>query len=471
MKHFILFFLALFFLFTQTAAYGDTGVTIRVGLASNTNKVEFRIIEGEYTLIDASTKIPVGFPQKGELWTVNREGLNIKIAIDGEEFDVPYSGPLVLMPHNTSKLNVFRCQNASYRDSLIIQNEINGLLAINNIDIEKYLYGVVGKEMGYSAPLEALKAQAIASRSYALSSKGKSTRYDVGLDTSSQVYGGYDAELLAGADKVKQAVDETACLVLYYDDRLVNAFFHANAGGYTENSENVWQERLPYIKATNSPFDQYAANYPYQTSSGWPANTYEWNVTYSRQELQNKLNSWSSRSLNNIEVGELLDLVVSRKQQNDEAETLSGRVTRLDIIGTEGEKSITKDSIRSVLGLKSTLFDMSLDSTVHIINEHNEITKISNGEKLYAIGGNDLVITLNGSNDDYIVTGQDREMTYPKTFQKVFISGKGHGHGLGMSQWGAQGMAKAGYKYNEILEHYYNQGKNDGKLTIEQYDN
>jgi len=471
MKRFIIFFLALFFLSLPMPVYGDTGVAIRVGLASNTNRVDFKIIEGEYKLIDSSTNLPVGFPQKGEVWTAIKEGLNIKVAVNGQELSLPFLGPLVLMPEDDSSLNVFRFKNVSYRDTLIIQNETNGLLVVNKLDIEKYLYGVVGKEMGYYAPIQALKAQAVVSRSYALSCKGKSTRYDVGLDTYSQVYGGYDAELLSGADRVKDAVDETAGLVLYYDNKLVQAYFHSNAGGYTENSENVWLESLPYLKAVSSPYDRYALTYPNQTSSGWPANTYQWDVTYSREELENKISNWNNKSSNKIEVGELIDLVASRIQQNEPTETLSGRVTKLDFVGREGEKSITKDSIRSVLELKSTLFDLYLDSTVYILNEYGEKTKVSNGESLYAISGDGLVTTLNGSNDEYTVIGQIEETSYPKVFQKVVISGKGYGHGLGMSQWGAQGMANAGYNYEEILEHYYNQGKNDGRLAIEKYRN
>ena len=207
MKHFTIFFSVIFFLFIPLSAYGDTEVTIRVGLVSNVNKVSFSVVEGEYILTDASTQMPIGYPQKGEEWTVLREGFNMKISINGMNIETPYLGPLVLMPQSTSKDNIFRCLSVSYRDSLIIQNDTNGLLAINNVGIEKYLYGVVGKEMGYSAPQEALKAQAVVSRSYALSNKGKSTKYDVGIDTVRK-FGGYDAELLAGADIVKQAVEK-----------------------------------------------------------------------------------------------------------------------------------------------------------------------------------------------------------------------------------------------------------------------
>ena len=92
---------------------------------------------------------------------------------------------------------------------------------------------------------------------------------------------------MAGADIVKQAVEETAGLVLYYDGKLVNAFYHANAGGHTENSENVWLERLLY-QGCKFAFDQYAVTYPYQTSSDGQQILMN-GTTYSRENLMIKL--------------------------------------------------------------------------------------------------------------------------------------------------------------------------------------
>ena len=109
MKHFTIFFSVIFFLFIPLSAYGDTEVTIRVGLVSNVNKVSFSVVEGEYILTDASTQMPIGYLQKGEEWTVLREGFNMKISINGMNIETPYLGPLVLMPQSTSKDNIFRC--------------------------------------------------------------------------------------------------------------------------------------------------------------------------------------------------------------------------------------------------------------------------------------------------------------------------------------------------------------------------
>lgn len=470
LKQVLFIFSPLFFLlFLLKPVFAEESIIIRVGLASQLNQAEFRVMQGEYQLLDAASGLPIGLPQKGERWTIRKEGYNLKVLKEDVAIETPYLGPILLTPVDNTQTNVFRFQNVQYRDNLLFQNETNGILVVNSLNIEKYLYGVVGSEMGTSAPLEALKAQAIVSRSYALSNKGKSTRYDVGIDTNTQVYKGYDAESLPGWSNVKKAVDSTKGLVIYYNGELIRAFFHANSGGYTENSENVWNEKLPYLRAVASPWDEYAVSYPYQTPGGWPANSYQWETNLTRDELREKIAGWNAKSSNKVEIGEILDFNLSRNQKDTNAETLSGRVTRLDFVGTGGIKSFTKDGIRSVLGLKSTLFDLQLDSTVTVLNGRNEKNTYNVTKDFQVLGAGKFLTNLNGPEAKYFVKGDNSNRSIPKVFEKVVIKGKGHGHGLGMSQWGARGMAAAGYNYREIILQYYNQGRDDGRLTIETY--
>lgn len=469
-KQILLIACSLFFLFFSvetSSAMEDTNV--RVGLASQVTQADFRVTQGEYQLIDSASGFPVGSPQVGERWSVRKEGYSLKVYCEDTPLELPLNGPLVLTPVDEAQTNVFRYQNVQYRDKLILQNETNGILVVNSIDIEKYLYGVVGKEIGTSVAIEALKAQAVVSRTYALANKGKSIRYDVGADTSSQVYGGYDAELAAGWEKVKESVDSTRGLVIYYQGKLIQAYFHANAGGYTETSENVWNESLPYLKAVASPEDDYAEVYPYQTSSGWPANSYRWVLNITRNELNSKIENWNALSSNKIEVGEINDLIISRAQSNSGEETVSKRVTRLDFVGSSGQKSFVKDGIRPVLGLKSTLFDLTLDSTIAVINGSGQQSRTNLARDLLALGAGQFINTLNGTNAKYYILAANSLTVKPKRFENITITGRGHGHGLGLSQWGAIGMAEKGYKYAEIIEYYYNQGNKDGKLTIDYY--
>lgn len=463
--------LLLFTLFVSGPVLAKADNYIRVGLASGLISAEFQVVQGQYQLMDSATGLLIAVPQKGEKWTIVKEGLNLIVQREGLPLGNFYPGPLILKAVDEDETNIVRFRNGRYRDNLIFHNESQGILVVNSLSVEKYLYGVVGKEMGVSAPMEALKAQAVVSRTYALSlsHKNKSAKYDVGVDTSTQVYGGYDAETVSGWNRVKEAVDSTAGEVIYYDGQLIQAFFHSNAGGYTENSENVWVEALPYIKAVASPWDEFAVSYPSQTSSGWPANTYRWETVLTRQEIQDRVAAWNAKRGNKTPVGEITEIKISRKQQNGKGETLSGRVTLMELIGTQGTLSVVKDNIRSLLGLKSTLFDLELDSTVAVLDGNGILKTYHNTKGLQALGYKGYLSEINAGEKTYSIKGWKSNKVMPKIFEKVVIRGKGYGHGLGMSQWGAQGMAQAGYKYDDIIEHYYNQGKKDGRLTIKEY--
>ncbi|MHB1418166.1 MAG: SpoIID/LytB domain-containing protein [Bacillota bacterium] len=439
---------------------------IRVALLRGKPLVSFQVASGNYQLVDGSTGLAIGQTVAGEQWTVSQAGLNINLTKNGVPINLPYKGPLFLEPiqpaSDPSQTPVFIFNNSRYRGSLAIINESAGLLAINVLGLDEYLYGVVGKEMGYSAPLEALKAQAVVSRSYALSNRTSDAKYDVGIDTNTQVYGGYDAEFLPGASNVIQAVYETAGKVIYYQGKVAMAYFHANAGGYTENSENVWLNAVPYIRAVSSPEDSYALRYPNQTS-GWPGNSYQWTVTLTRDQLAKEIQDWNANAQANkkpdniIQVGNILDLVTSKWQRDSTTKnTASGRITELDFIGSQGKKSFYRDTIRSVLGLKSTLFDMNLDSEVSILSGQGVKTTTSRGDQFVAIGAGSTSGQVDGNQDKYLVAGSGSQRWLPKTFQQVTINGKGHGHGLGMSQWGARGLAlEKGYNYVQIIQHYY----------------
>ena len=114
----------------------------------------------------------------------------------------------------------------------------------------QYLYGVVGKEIGYGYHIEATKAQAVAARSYAIGNiSSRNTYYDVTATTSSQVYGGYSGE----TSRMREAVGRYQGMVLTYNDAVIQAYFSSNAGGYTENIENVWVSDAVPIKGVPSP--------------------------------------------------------------------------------------------------------------------------------------------------------------------------------------------------------------------------
>ena len=244
----------------------------------------------------------------------------------------------------------------------------------------------------------------VAARTYALHTmeENKGKLYDVSTSTDHQVYNGVSGETQATTN----AVNKTKGMVMLYNQRPINALFHSDGGGYTEDSVNVWGSDVPYLKGVKD------------FSTG--TSTSNWTVTTSRQALESKLNA-ASKGVGKLKSIQLTPLGKPGQQTSDRG--VSGRIKSATFIGTSGKTTIDGDSLRSILGLKSTLFDFYVN--------HNP-TK----------GAGKAYHNFTGSNDT------------------VYIKGHGWGHGLGMSQWGAAEMAKRATPgdtnyYQTILRHYY----------------
>ena len=256
-----------------------------------------------------------------------------------------------------------------------VKNDKTGI--IKELPFEEYIKGVVAGEMPSTFELEALKAQAVASRSYAMyqMTATKNKEYDVVNTTTNQVYltdeelkNNWKEDYPKKINKIKRAIAETNGEYLTYDGQIVNAMFFSTSVGATENSEEVFVSALPYLRSVDSKWDEQSPAY---------TDTY----TFTLEEFYKKLNLPFSQTLK-IEVIE---------------KTSTGRTKTLKINNEEmqGRDFATK------LSLRSNYFD--------IVQNQNNIT----------------------------------------------ITTKGFGHGVGMSQYGANGMAKEGYKYDQILKHYY----------------
>jgi stage II sporulation protein D len=396
----------------------------------------------------------------------------MQVQLPGSNSSQPFQGPIMLQEvkggTGSAGPNLFCYNGVQYRGSLAIQNLNNNLLVLNVLDMESYLYGVVGEEMGGGASPEAYCAQAVASRSYALSMRGLSTWYDVGSDTSAQAYGGYTSEqkfACNGDNPVVDAVQHTSGQVLKYAGTLVTAYFTANAGGCTEDEENVWANSRPYLKGIQSDGDAYA-----DTLGGWAQSTYCWTKTYDRSDLGAQLG-----------VGKILDIQASRNRTQVTTDpvsgkitmnfipgstTVSGRVTQVTAVGTNGTQTYYRDAIRQALGLKSTLFDVDLGGQLNALDSQGQPDALS-GSEVTVVGkdGTPQSVPL-GSGSLYIIGSGSRLVTQGASTDEITFSGHGDGHGVGMSQWGAIGMAVKGSDYQDILELYYDQGKKDGNLQI-----
>ncbi len=280
-----------------------------------------------------------------------------------------------------------------YRGRLELIPTAQGLVAVNHVDLEDYLPSVVGKEMYPTWPAEALKAQAVAARTYALFRRERELRqgaklYDLGDSVTYQVYPGVATE----TPSTMAAVQATKGQVLTYGGKIIEAVFHSASGGHTENSEQVWSGVVPYLRGVQD-FDQTAP-------------VFQWTVQLTAAQMRQRIPG----------IGNILSLQPLQVSPQ-------GRVIRIQVVGDGGSRTMTGVEIRRALGLRSTLFVVQPELP------------------LVASKGNTRVA--------------------PPTFQ---ISGRGNGHGLGLSQWGALGMAYQGFTYDQILRHYY-QGVSLSQLT------
>ena len=261
---------------------------------------------------------------------------------------------------------------------LILDSDI---LVINILGIEKYLSSVVGSEMPTKWPLEALKAQAIASRTYALKQKGNPL-YDIDSTQKNQVYNGLESRTY----KTTRAVRSTRSLVLIYNNKLINALFHSSSGGMTENSQDVWKNVYPYLSSVKD-FDK---NNP----------KLRWQKEFSNEELQKLF-----PIIGGVDKIEILSI------------TDTGRIKNVKLFGNYGSDQISGADLRNRMNLKSTFVRFKfIENKKHI--------------------------------SDYLNPNSSVE-------KSLIVLGKGSGHGVGMSQWGAKYMASKGQKAERILKHFY----------------
>ena len=218
---------------------------IKIGIITNASRIGVGSSK-ETSIIDANTNKTVCKIDAMKGYEIIPYKNTMAIRINGKFYQI-YSDNVVLKPAKDGFINAKR---KWYRGFLMIQNRNNKLTVINNVDLESYIKGVVPSEMPSSWEPEALKAQAIAARSYALANLGKraSMGFDLKDTPEDQAYGGASAE----TKKTNAAVEETSNLVLTYNYKVVSAYYSASAGGQSINAKDVWGSDLPYIRSVPS---------------------------------------------------------------------------------------------------------------------------------------------------------------------------------------------------------------------------
>lgn len=366
--------------------------------------------------------------------------------------------------------NFVALNDRSYRDIIEFYRNSSSLTAINVIDIEQYLYGTVPSEMPYQWNKEALKAQAVASRSYITFRKGvhSSNGYDVCDLSHCQNYKGASNEF----KETKNAVDETKGIMAYNSGEVINAVFHSSSGGYTADAGSVWNDNIPYLKGVPEINETEGK---------------VWRRSFTLDEITNLLNK------SNSGIGSAKKVYISEKAS-------SGRVNKLSIEGTTGIKTLEKEQIRTFFSgssggsLESRNFIIGESSFNNNNNINNNNNTINNDNNIYAIssnGSNSIIlknsniidktgnkyntntnnnIHVQGSSSSQIYSVNENSISNSDAKRAIGISlnnetntnsniivfsGRGWGHGAGMSQYGAKGMAEKGYTYDKILKHYY----------------
>jgi stage II sporulation protein D len=268
----------------------------------------------------------------------------LKLKVDGETTARALPGPLLFQPAG-APLQLKRL----YRGSIQVDVASGKLRAVNMVALEQYLYGVVPSEMPYTWHPEALKAQAVVARSYALATR-KTGAFDLYPDTRSQVYLGIEHE----KPSTNAAIDATAGKVVLYEGQVAKTFFFSTSGGRTASAEDVWGEAVPYLVSVADPYDTIS---PYHN---WGP------FAFTGAGLAKKLKL----------KGRVVDL---QPELNS-----SGRIKTLTVVGTKSTVTIPGADLRKRMGLRSTWFSvgvlsLSAPSTPVIYGSRGRLNGIARG--------------------------------------------------------------------------------------------
>ncbi|MDF2726345.1 MAG: stage sporulation protein SpoIID, partial [Paenibacillus sp.] len=395
-----------------------------------------------------------------------------------------------------------------YRGSIELSVYNNKLAVVNELPFEQYLVSVVGAEMSPAWPAEALKAQAVTARSFALSLGNKYAIANVSDSTADQVYYGIDKE----DAKVAAAVSATAGELLTANGALITPFFYSNGGGMTGDPVEVWGQPNANLKATASPDDGASKNKPIwynvllpsgvtgyvrqdfitdtgeKNGAGLPvvtvkgnsvnvraapyvddtangaigsvnqgsklvalgktteSNEYAWiRGPYKADALLKEINL----TITNPLTGKLESLEVSKRGP-------SGRATELTANGKPIAVAKSDQYRTALFDAPSTRFEIEQTGRYTVWGAGGQTASLSETSKpMYAASSfNGSAAPVAGTSSMVAIgaAGAVRAITKDTQFR---LTGYGFGHGLGMSQWGARGLAEQGYDYKRILQHYY----------------
>ena len=376
-----------------------------------------------------------------------------------------------------------------YYGNIYIKKESDGFIVINEVDVELYLLGVVKAEMNDKWPLEALKAQAVIARTYAASACGKHANCDVCATSHCQVYNGISGE----EESIKAAVTETRGMILKWNGAPASVFYHSDSGGMVTSSAYVWGSDIPYLRLKAEPMAYVGPNTI-------------WQSTIPMSFIESRLNA------SGLNLGKIESITPIKRDE-------SGRVLTIEVRGSNGIKSMTGHKFRTIIGtdkIKSTMFEFRQGRSAYAedvnIGQKTVVKQQLPSDRRMKIDLRDLpqdkeeklvwltkhrvfttlelmeMLSKPNKIDDYVEMGIARaqgrlpmpygtdsnqfdgnpsdarhEPAYspsnfsmrPGTGETLVLYGRGSGHGVGLSQWGAKTLAENGWDYRKILEYYF----------------
>ncbi|MGM9994185.1 MAG: SpoIID/LytB domain-containing protein [Candidatus Avigastranaerophilus sp.] len=440
-KKLIIIFILILLITFQTAEASDNHIPVRVGI-SNTNfntylfdSIEFNDIN-TLNIMDAATGYQVCPPQNGKILKVTSYNNLFRIYIDDVLVARNLTGPILITPRDSGLISIKdlkrKGKQALYRGAIELTESkkgINTFAIVNVLSLKNYLRGVVPNEMPVRFGLEALKAQTVAARNYAVTPRVKAyEEFDVCDSVACQVYFGANTE----EELSDKAIEETnGIIALDKEDKPILALYSSTAGGYTESYENAFSdpktknfpsEAVHYLTAVPDreefgilDSDDAAENFYMTMPDSFDdlSPYYRWSKDWTESELekvlsktlvaQSKTGFVSPELKNEKDFGHLENINVLKRGN-------SGKVIELEII-TNLQKFIVQK---------------------------------------------ELVIRRCFQKNGISLPSANFVITYIQAASPVYkFAGGGFGHGVGLSQWGAGKMASLGFTFDQILQHYY----------------
>jgi len=480
--------LCTFLPFDKAEAAAPTYIRVLLSTSGTSNNIK---VSGDYYIAETEAAIPSGS------YTVT--AADGKVTLKGGNINVTASSVTIVRKETNTLANYITVQHASYGNVNYLGDmtfSVSGskLRVINKVDLEQYLYGVVAYEMSNSWPVEALKAQAVCARSYGYKDINPSDSYDIGDTASDQVYRGYNPSYT----RVKEAVDSTAGYVLTYNGSIISTYYTASNGGQTELPGNAWgggaskNAAYPYLAQHDDPYDTENPSSLVQNISV-PKDPSGLLSSVSEKQVVRIVNcnvncnvraeaSASSTKLGTAPLGAVYELISKdgawcKVIYNGKQAYISSDYCEVHNGGVYVYGNVIVNAIQKLAAAK-----LSVDSPtdVKIIS----INSIANGKERWPGTGSrcyvdakinatvkvadvestvDVTLTLmdKNSSGDYInahefINSNLRMRGFTATETGWQFRAARYGHGVGLSQRGAQTMASAhGLTYKDILSFYF----------------